>query len=132
MEQNVVEIIQALSDRQQTAERRLSELSAVIKALETRIAELSRPAGGGTATATATATPTATPTAKAPQAAPAKPARAAITPEILVMLAAAATSYLGKQVRIRTAKMLQSPYEIVNPWSQQGRAFIQASHFIRR
>ncbi len=126
MEQNVVEIIQALSDRQQTAERRLSELSAVIKALETRIAELSRPAGGGTATATATAT------AKAPQAAPAKPARVAITPEILVMLAAAATSYLGKQVRIRTAKMLQSPYEIVNPWSQQGRVFIQASHFIRR
>lgn len=122
MEQKLAEIIQALSERQKTAEHKLSEMSAVLKALEARIAELSQPVAGRTPAATA----------KAAQAAPAKPLKPAITPEVLVMLAAAATSYLGKQVRIRTAKMLQSPYEIVNPWSQQGRAFIQASHFIRR
>jgi len=124
VEQKLAEIIQALSERQKTAEHKLSEMSAVLKALEARIAELGQSVSGRT--------PTATATAKAAQAAPAKPLKPAITPEILVMLAAAATSYLGKQVRIRTAKMLQSPYEIVNPWSQQGRAFIQASHFIRR
>lgn len=122
MEQKLAEIIQALSERQKAVEHKLSEMSAVLKALEARIAELSQPVTGRPPTATA----------KAAQAAPAKPLKPAITPEVLVMLAAAATSYLGKQVRIRTAKMLQSPYEIVNPWSQQGRAFIQASHFIRR
>jgi hypothetical protein len=54
-----------------------------------------------------------------------------VSPEILVVIAAAATAFLGKKVRIRSAKMLQSPYEIVNPWSQQGRVFVQASHNLR-
>jgi methylmalonyl-CoA carboxyltransferase large subunit len=51
-----------------------------------------------------------------------------ITPEMLVVIAAAVTVFLGKKVRIRSAKMLQSPYEIVNPWAQQGRVFVQVSH----
>ena len=51
-----------------------------------------------------------------------------VTPEILVMIAAAVTAFLGKKVRIRSAHMLQTPYEIVNPWVQQGRVFVQASH----
>ena len=54
-----------------------------------------------------------------------------ITPEMLVVMAAAVTAFLGKKVRIRSAKMLQSPYEVVNPWSQQGRVFVQASHNLR-
>jgi methylmalonyl-CoA carboxyltransferase large subunit len=54
-----------------------------------------------------------------------------ITPELLVVMAAAVTVFLGKTVRIRSAKMLQSPYEIVNPWAQQGRVFVQASHNLR-
>jgi hypothetical protein len=54
-----------------------------------------------------------------------------VTPELLIMLAAAATAFLGKDVRIRTAKMLQSPYEVINPWAQQGRVFVQASHNLR-
>jgi hypothetical protein len=48
-----------------------------------------------------------------------------------VVIAAAVTAYLGKKVRIRSAKMLQSPYEVVNPWSQQGRALVHASHHPR-
>ena len=73
------------------------------------------------------------PTASMPAgaAAPAKPKKPEITPELLVMLAAAATAYLGKEVRVRSAKMLQSPYEVVNPWAQQGRVFIQAAHNLR-
>jgi methylmalonyl-CoA carboxyltransferase large subunit len=54
-----------------------------------------------------------------------------VTPEILVVIAAAVTAFLGKKVRIRSAKVLQSPYEVVNPWSQQGRVSVQASHNFR-
>jgi hypothetical protein len=55
----------------------------------------------------------------------------AVSPEVLIVIAAAVTMFLGKKVRIRSAKMLQSPYEIVNPWAQQGRVNVQASHFLR-
>jgi hypothetical protein len=51
--------------------------------------------------------------------------------EILIVISAAVTSFLGKPVRIRSAKMLRPPYEIVNPWSQQQRVFVQAAHAAR-
>jgi hypothetical protein len=60
------------------------------------------------------------------------PAEEEVSPEILVILAAAATTFLGRKVRVRSAKMLQTPYEIVNPWAQHGRVFIQASHQLPR
>ncbi len=56
----------------------------------------------------------------------------AISPQLLVVIAAAVTAFLGKKVRIRSAKNLQSPYEIINPWAQQGRVFVQASHNLSR
>ena len=59
-------------------------------------------------------------------------AQSEVSPEVLVVIAAAVTTFLGKKVRIRSAKMLQSPYEIVNPWAQQGRVFVQASHYYLR
>lgn len=58
-------------------------------------------------------------------------AESVVSPELLVVMAAAVTSFLGKKVRIRSAKMLQSPYEIINPWAQQGRVTVQASHHPR-
>jgi hypothetical protein len=54
-----------------------------------------------------------------------------VRPEMLVIIAAAVSSFLGRRIRIRSARMLQSPYEIVNPWSQQGRVSVQASHTLR-
>jgi hypothetical protein len=54
-----------------------------------------------------------------------------VSPEILVVIAAAVSSFLGKKIRIRSARMMQTPYEIVNPWSQQGRVSVQASHWLR-
>ena len=54
-----------------------------------------------------------------------------VSPETLIVLTAAITAFLGKKVRIRSARRLQSPYEIVNPWSQQGRVSVQASHALR-
>lgn len=51
-----------------------------------------------------------------------------ITAETLLVITAAVTAFLGKKVRIRSAQMLQTPYELFNPWAQQGRVFVQASH----
>jgi hypothetical protein len=62
----------------------------------------------------------------------AAPAPQEISPETLVMLAAVATTFLGKKVKVRSAKMLQTPYEIVNPWAQYGRVSVQASHNLPR
>ena len=124
MTQNLEQLVEALVLRQQAADRRLSELGALVEALQARIAGLSpvsAPAAAGTAAPAKTAQP-----------APAKAAKAEVTPEIVVLLAAAATAYLGKNVRVRSARMLQSPYEIVNPWAQHGRVLIQASHNLWR
>ena len=54
-----------------------------------------------------------------------------VTPEVLVILVAAITAFLGKKVRIRSAKQVQSPYEIANLWALQGRVVVQASHNLR-
>ncbi len=66
-------------------------------------------------------------------AAPAQPPahETPVGPDVLVIIAAAVSSFLGKKIRIRSARMLQTPYEIVNPWSQQGRVSVQASHWLR-
>jgi methylmalonyl-CoA carboxyltransferase large subunit len=105
----------------------LQELAAAIRALEAKVATLGQ---------AAPPRPEAAPAVEALVAAPAVKEAVAlkeetVTPEILVVIAAAVTAFLGKKVRIRSAKMLQSPYEIVNPWSQQGRVFVQASHNLR-
>jgi len=121
VKENLAELIQALTERQQTAERRLSELRTQISDLEARIAELSQSSAPRSAAAQA----------KAAQNTPEKQKTDQVTPDILVMLAAAATAFLGKEVRIRSARKLQSPYGTVNPWAQQGRVSIQASHSLR-
>ena len=118
MKENLAALIQALTERQQTAERRLSELRTQINALEARIAELSQSPALRDAAAQA----------RAAQTTPGKPIQAEVTPEILVVLAAAATAYLGKDARVRSARTLQPPYRFVNLWAQQGRVSIQASH----
>ncbi len=125
---------QATVDLQRAGELQINALAATVKELERRVAGLSSELSEAVKTKPV----------KGPVAAPVVPAAAAptvqtaptrrqeeITPELLVVMAAAVTAFLGKKVRIRSAKMLQSPYEIVNPWSQQGRVFVQASHNLR-
>ena len=109
------DLVRDLSERQLAMERQLGELAGAVKALQARVAELSQPAAAASAPATGVKTA----------------AKEEVTPEILVVITAAVTAYLGKKVRIRSAKLLQSPYEVVNPWSQQGRAIVQASHHPR-
>jgi methylmalonyl-CoA carboxyltransferase large subunit len=118
---DLTELIQAVSERQRAADGQLSELAAAFKALEARVAELSQPA--------------AVPVAEA--AAPASVAKEEVhkneevTPEMLVVIAAAVTAFLGKKVRIRSAKMLRPAFEGTNPWSLQGRVSVHASHHLR-
>jgi hypothetical protein len=54
-----------------------------------------------------------------------------IPPEVLAVIAAAATAFLGRNFRLRSVE-LQSPQESVSRWSRQGRAFVQASHNLRK
>jgi len=49
-----------------------------------------------------------------------------VTPETLSVIAAAVTAFLGKKVRVRSAKMLP-PYA-VDRWVRQGRELVQTSH----
>ena len=48
--------------------------------------------------------------------------------EMLAVIAAAVTAFLGKRVRIRAAHLIPT----VNTWGQTGRAIVQASHNLQR
>jgi len=62
----------------------------------------------------------------------ASPSEAEVSPETLVMLAAAVTSYLGKRVRIRSARPATAEPEGAPAWARHGRAAIQTSHRLHR
>ncbi|NBB70356.1 MAG: hypothetical protein GVY33_08540 [Alphaproteobacteria bacterium] len=55
-----------------------------------------------------------------------------VGPDTLVMLAAAVTSYLGKRVRIRSARQVTPGREGAPAWARHGRAAIQTSHRLHR
>jgi hypothetical protein len=50
-----------------------------------------------------------------------------VTPETLSVIAAAVTEFLGKKVRIRSARMLMPP-NAVDRWARHGRVMVQTSH----
>jgi flagellar biosynthesis/type III secretory pathway protein FliH len=51
-----------------------------------------------------------------------------ISAEMLAMIAAAVTAFLGKKVKIRSAHLIPT----VNTWAQAGRVVVQASHNLKR
>jgi hypothetical protein len=51
-----------------------------------------------------------------------------VSAETLAMIAVAVTAYLGKKVKIRSARLVPG----VNPWAQVGRAIVQTSHNLKR
>ena len=114
----------SLSDLEDRTGRQLGRVLDVVKKLETELARLSE-----SSVAAAQVSAPRAPTMPAEESRDKKAQE--ITPDTLAVLAAAVTAFLGKKVRIRSAKMLQSPYEIVNPWAQQGRVIVQASHNLR-
>lgn len=125
----------AAAELQRSGELQINALAATVKELERRVAGLSSELSQAVKTKPVSVPVSApvVPVAAATPVVRSSPVREEeeITPELLVVMAAAVTAFLGKKVRIRSAKMLQSPYEIVNPWSQQGRVFVQASHNLR-
>ncbi len=106
--------VASLADHVEQLQQEMAKQSKMLAELSRRIMESSREI-----TAPAASAQTA--------AAHEKP----VNPDVLVIIAAAVSAFLGKKIRIRSARMLQSPYEIINPWSQQGRVSVQASHFLR-
>ncbi len=58
------------------------------------------------------------------------PVKPTVSAETVAIIAAAVTSYLGKKVRVRSARLLHA--QDSSPWSQQGRVFVQASHNLSR
>ncbi len=54
-----------------------------------------------------------------------------IAPEILAVIAAAATAMLGANLRIGSIELLHSTSDSVSRWTSQGRANVQASHNLR-
>jgi hypothetical protein len=50
-----------------------------------------------------------------------------VTPETVSVIAAAVTEFLGKSVRVRSARVLKTPYAI-DRWARQGRVMVQSSH----
>jgi hypothetical protein len=51
-----------------------------------------------------------------------------ITPEILRTITETVSALLGRKVRIRSVKILQTPDATTNSWAQQGRVVVHASH----
>ena len=106
--------------------RDVQSLTSLVESLRAQLAAQAKAIAELTSRLSATA-----PAAK-PQPAPPPPAEEpAISQEVLVVIAAAVAAFLGKKIRIHSVKM-ESPYEIINPWAQQGRVFVQASHYLHR
>ena len=113
----LTETIQAVQKRQEATESRLAELTVALKAIEARLAELSKPVA---APVTSSAAKEAVSSEKNE-----------VTPETLVMIAAAVTAFLGKKVRIRSARLVRPASGGANSWSLQGRVAVHASHHPR-
>ncbi len=125
-------IERTLDARVATLERELAEIKALLKEQVSK----TQPVGAAVmaAAAAASGTSTVVKSVKAAEPAPAASAAPAkeegISPEIMAVISAAVTHFLGLRARIRHARLVQPM--ATNPWAQQGRVFIQASHNLSR
>jgi hypothetical protein len=117
----------AVSTRQMATERQLGNLAARLGELETRMTGLSQIPH----LQAAAAPEIETEIALADTEQSLNREEEEVTPEIMAVLAAAAAAFLGKKIRIVSAKRMNSPLEVMSSWSQQGRVFVQASHNLR-
>ncbi len=105
-------------------ERMRNELEQEVAAVAARAAE-QKPAAA-VAPAAPPAPKAAPQPAPAPKPAPAPPKEEGLSEELMLIIAAAVAAHLGKKVRVRHARLMQPTG--VNPWAQQGRVIVQASH----
>jgi len=111
----------AVADKQRETERQLSAMATTVKALQARVAELgglkALPAQQGESAATSiTAENKGGQKQESPQ------------PEIVAVLTAAASAFLGKKAHVRSAQLAPAERSSAGAWAQQGRAFVQTSH----
>ena len=93
------------------------ELARLRSDFDARVAALERKIGAATPAGKAASTPAPAPVSRE------------VSPETVAIIAAAVTAFLGKKVKIRHARRIDSG---TTPWAQQGRAIIQASHNLSR
>ncbi len=111
----------AVAEKQQETDRQLNAMATTVKALQARVAELggqeAAPAEQPESTATSdVAENKAGQKQESPQ------------PEVVAVLTAAATTFLGKKARIRSTQLVPAEQDSAGAWAQQGRAFVQTSH----
>jgi hypothetical protein len=111
----------AVGEKQRETERQLSAMATTVKALQTRVAELGRLNAalvqqvGGAATSIVTESDGGQ-KQESPE------------PEIVAVLTAAATAFLGKKAHVRSAQLAAVDAGSAGAWAQQGRASVQTSH----
>ncbi len=101
-----------------TVEELQREIDRLRNEFDSRLKVLERRAAVSVAPAPPVAKPAPPPKAKEP-----------VSPEIIAIIAAAVTSFLGKKVKLHHVHLLDTG---TSPWAQQGRAIIQASHNLVR
>lgn len=97
----------------------LEEVNQRLRELDQRLGKLELRMGG--APVPVVSAPPAAPVPVAP-----KKEDEEIAPEVLMVIAAAVAAFMGKKARIRRVRRSATPG--MNPWAQQGRVSIQASH----
>jgi hypothetical protein len=116
----------AVQERHRDTERQLNAMATTVKALQTRVTELSRlqAARDEKAEVAVIATPAEAAGQSSDQA-----KLAQTKPEIVAALTAAATAFLGKKARVRSAQLLpNTQQDSAGAWAQQGRMIVQTSH----
>ncbi len=111
----------AVAEKQRETERQLSAMATTVKALQTRVMEL-----GGLNAIPAQQDESAAISNAAEFAGGEK--QELPQPEILAVLTAAASTFLGKKAQIRTVQAAPAERSSAGAWAQQGRAFVQTSH----
>jgi outer membrane murein-binding lipoprotein Lpp len=114
----------AVRERQREAERQLSEIAAAVKTLQARVAELGRLQEARAQQGEVAAISAAAPNESAPK-------QEEVKPEIVAALTAAATAFLGRKARIRSARLVPAAQDGAGAWAQQGRVIVQTSHNLR-
>jgi len=116
----------AVRERQRDMERQLNAMATTVKALQARVAELSRLQAARTVVGEVSVI-------AAPAETAGRPTQAQTKPEIVAALTAAATAFLGKKARVRSAQLLPSAQQDgAGAWAQQGRVIVQTSHNLRQ
>ena len=113
----------AAGERQTATEKQLSALAAKVKALEARLAEM------GSSNSAQAKSSEIEPMAGFAENMGGEESEQ-VTPETLAVVTAAATTFLGKKVRIHAARTMPAS-DGAGEWAQQGRVLVQTSHNLR-